>query len=348
MLIKNSWYIACRAHELKKAPLYRRIAEQSIVLFRDENDRASALIDRCCHRGVPLSKGFVKNGCITCPYHGWQFNRTGQCVHIPELDTVGQTIPKKAKVNFFPTVEKDGFIWIFTGANELAIDVEIPPFPFFHDPKGWGCSYNSVETACDWLHMAENILDGAHLPFIHEKSLDNGSRFSFQCSRKFRREKKSTGHPPKILETEMTEKGFIAFAENQEEKLGFRFNVHLPSTVLIELDFGPRKVRVWIHIVPTDKGACRIEHVFCRNFLTSRWLNPLFKKVGGKFLKEDIEIVSKQPFYRKEAGAWEVSTLRDKVPLLLRSAVYKLKAKEEEVILKQPEESVSQSTCVFS
>ncbi len=39
-----------------------------------------ALDDRCPHKGGPLSAGWVEDGAVFCPLHGWKFNlKTGAC-----------------------------------------------------------------------------------------------------------------------------------------------------------------------------------------------------------------------------------------------------------------------------
>ena len=59
MLVRNSWYIAAWADELGAEPLARRICGDPLVLFRDRDNRAAALTDRCCHRAAPLHLGSV-------------------------------------------------------------------------------------------------------------------------------------------------------------------------------------------------------------------------------------------------------------------------------------------------
>ena len=55
MFVRNAWYIAAWAHEVKTAPLARTICNEPVVLFRDSTSgKAAALEDRCCHRGTPL------------------------------------------------------------------------------------------------------------------------------------------------------------------------------------------------------------------------------------------------------------------------------------------------------
>src|SRR5947208_1649529 len=59
MLLHNAWYIAAWADELGTQPVARRICNEPIVLFRDNQHRAAALTDRCCHRAAPLHLGYL-------------------------------------------------------------------------------------------------------------------------------------------------------------------------------------------------------------------------------------------------------------------------------------------------
>jgi len=80
MFIRNAWYIAAWADELGQKPLARRICNEPVVLFRDHEGRAAALVDRCCHRAAPLSHGELVPGGIQCGYHGLTFDGSGRCI----------------------------------------------------------------------------------------------------------------------------------------------------------------------------------------------------------------------------------------------------------------------------
>ncbi len=53
----------------------RRVARPcglpSIAVFRAADDAVFALVDRCPHRGGPLSEGIVQGHAVACPLHGW-------------------------------------------------------------------------------------------------------------------------------------------------------------------------------------------------------------------------------------------------------------------------------------
>jgi len=68
----------------------------------------------CIHRCASLADGWVSGDRVVCPYHGWEFGADGACTNIPALgpDT---RIPKRVRVDSYPTMEKYGWVWAFLG-----------------------------------------------------------------------------------------------------------------------------------------------------------------------------------------------------------------------------------------
>ena len=113
-MIINNWYVAADANELNDKPMKVRMLGVDLVLFRDSDGNIACLSSTCCHRGGALSRGTVKDGCLSCPYHGWQYDGAGQCTTIP-ADRDGVKIPKRARVDSYPTTERYGLIFAFLG-----------------------------------------------------------------------------------------------------------------------------------------------------------------------------------------------------------------------------------------
>jgi len=70
---RNAWIRVCALQELPT--LGARVLEidgrAPIALFRTASDEVFALLDRCPHKGGPLSQGIVAGNTVTCPLHGW-------------------------------------------------------------------------------------------------------------------------------------------------------------------------------------------------------------------------------------------------------------------------------------
>ncbi len=125
MFIRNAWYVAAWADEIGEAPLARRICNEPVVLFRDQQNRVAALHDMCCHRGAPLHMGMVVEQGLQCGYHGLIFDTSGACVRVPGQDL----ILERPRVRSFPVVEQDAFVWIWMGDPARADASTIVPWP---------------------------------------------------------------------------------------------------------------------------------------------------------------------------------------------------------------------------
>ena len=111
----NFWYPVCTSAELTaSAPVRATILGLPFVAFRDAGGRASVLSDTCVHRGGSLGAGKVVGGRVACPYHGWQFDRTGRCTLVPSLGRDGN-VPARAKVDAYPVEERYGIVFAFLG-----------------------------------------------------------------------------------------------------------------------------------------------------------------------------------------------------------------------------------------
>jgi len=160
------WYVACRARDLGKKPVAATVIGTPLALFRDAAGRASALLDRCPHRNVPLSLGRVAagGGHIECAYHGWQFDGAGACRLVPGLQSTRDDA-RGRHVAAHATREQDGFVWVWGEAD--AEPTSAPPrLPHLAAP-----GYASIVRVLDFpgtLHAtAENALDVPHTAFLH-------------------------------------------------------------------------------------------------------------------------------------------------------------------------------------
>jgi len=69
----TAWTRICRIEDI---PLLgsRRVARETgldVAVFRNDADEVFALLDRCPHKGGPLSQGIVFGTSVACPLHNW-------------------------------------------------------------------------------------------------------------------------------------------------------------------------------------------------------------------------------------------------------------------------------------
>lgn len=168
-MLLNNWYVAAAAKDVSEKPMSVRMLGADFLLYRNAAGEIVCLSDVCCHRGAALSAGKIINDCVQCPYHGWEFNPTGQCVKIPALGA-DVTPPKRARIDSYPVREKFGWAWVFLGD---APEEERPPFlddswfPEYYDNENWRLLPLQYEAPVNWQRAEENSIDGAHPSFVH-------------------------------------------------------------------------------------------------------------------------------------------------------------------------------------
>ena len=177
MLERGSWHpVLDSASLLMGAPQTARLLGDDLVLWRDSSGAALACADRCPHRGTKLSLGRVVvaegDARLECPYHGWQFEASGQCVLTPALPEFKPPAAHRACV--FEAHEAHGMVWVRMAAGAT----ELPAFTAEHDPhlRKLLCGPYTVEASAP--RIVENFLDMAHFGFVHEGWLGDRSNGS--------------------------------------------------------------------------------------------------------------------------------------------------------------------------
>lgn len=168
--VRNAWYVAGWSRDFGEELRALEIVGQRLVMFR-ASDGIKALEDRCPHRQLPLSKGKRIGDTIQCGYHGMTFDGGGQCVRVP-----GQSnLPKSAYVDAYPVEERHGIVWVWMGDPEIANPDEIFDLPEFSDPNWHAHQGDALHIKSHYLNVAENLVDPAHVSFVHPTTLGNAA-----------------------------------------------------------------------------------------------------------------------------------------------------------------------------
>jgi phenylpropionate dioxygenase-like ring-hydroxylating dioxygenase large terminal subunit len=160
-VLRRFWYATVPVEKLREGPQPFTLLGEKIVLFLDAEGKPAALADRCCHRTARLSRGWCKDGHIICGYHGWEYDRTGKLVNVPQFP-FEQPLPD-ARAQAFHSDERYGYVWV-------ALDEPLKPIPDLPEERDPG--YRRIHQFDDrWntaaLRMMENSFDNAHFSFVH-------------------------------------------------------------------------------------------------------------------------------------------------------------------------------------
>lgn len=134
------------------APTKVWLADTPVVLVRSA-DAIRAYEDFCPHRGAPLSKGFAKDGVLTCSYHGWEFHPDGKNKCVPVKDATVDCALTVIHVQV-----RYGIIWISKHADAVlpALSDETPAFTL------------NGKIHAGILNTLENFLEGSHTHYVHD------------------------------------------------------------------------------------------------------------------------------------------------------------------------------------
>ena len=96
----DGWVEVAKSTNLSDDCSIEAVIEGRIVAIFRHQGELYALDGMCAHQGGPLAKGIVDGGCVTCPWHGWQY----------ELASGIQTVNRQPLQETFDVREREGKI----------------------------------------------------------------------------------------------------------------------------------------------------------------------------------------------------------------------------------------------
>jgi nitrite reductase (NADH) small subunit len=82
----SEWKPICRVEDIPVLGSRRvnRPQGMAVAVFRNDQDQVFALLDRCPHKGGPLSQGIVFGTSVACPLHNWTIGLDTGCARAPD------------------------------------------------------------------------------------------------------------------------------------------------------------------------------------------------------------------------------------------------------------------------
>jgi phthalate 4,5-dioxygenase oxygenase subunit len=175
-LFRRYWLPALMSSELPEndcPPVRVKLLSERMIAFRDTSGNYGLLDEFCAHRGVSLWFGRNEENGLRCPYHGWKYDTTGQCVEVPS-EPAESGYCEKIKLKSYPMIERGGILWTYMGPPELQ-----PPLPEFEfnmvAPERRYISKRHQE--CNYLQAMEGGIDSSHVSFLHSGALEHDPLF---------------------------------------------------------------------------------------------------------------------------------------------------------------------------
>jgi len=162
----RGWFVVALSEEVSSnAPTRLRYFGHELVAFRDANGEVAVLDAFCPHLGAHLGHGgTIVDGAIRCPFHAWTFDGRGTCIDVP----YAKQIPKRASVKAYPSVERNGFVFVHYDREGRDPTYEIPAMPEFADPAWTPWKHGRLVLRTHSREILENVVDVAHFAPVHK------------------------------------------------------------------------------------------------------------------------------------------------------------------------------------
>ena len=84
--MSQQWQVICKVDDIPVlgARVVTRSAKPDVAIFRNSENKIFALLDKCPHKGGPLSQGIVFGEKVACPLHNWNIELPSGCAVSPD------------------------------------------------------------------------------------------------------------------------------------------------------------------------------------------------------------------------------------------------------------------------
>lgn len=84
--MSNEWKVICSVDDIPVlgSRVVQRAGQTDVAIFRNSENKVFALLDKCPHKGGPLSQGIVFGERVACPLHNWNIELQSGCAVAPD------------------------------------------------------------------------------------------------------------------------------------------------------------------------------------------------------------------------------------------------------------------------
>ena len=156
-VLRRYWHPVGLSEQITKKPKRVKVLGEELVLYRGESGTPVLMQLRCAHRSLALDYGRVEGDNLRCPYHGWLYDKAGQCLEQP-AEPEGSSFKDKIKITAYPVQELAGLIFAYLGPEPAPL---LPRWEPLIRP-GFSREITYTEIPCYWLQEMENSPDQTH------------------------------------------------------------------------------------------------------------------------------------------------------------------------------------------
>ena len=164
-VLRRYWHPVGCSEQVAGKPRRVKLLGEELVLYRGASGKPALMQLRCAHRSLALDYGRIEGDCLRCPYHGWLYDRTGQCLEQP-AEPEGSGFKDKIRLKSYAVQEFGGLVFGYLGPEPAP---QLPLYDVLRMRDGAkGVQIRNVNA--NWLNHVENIVDISHLAWLHGHS----------------------------------------------------------------------------------------------------------------------------------------------------------------------------------
>jgi phenylpropionate dioxygenase-like ring-hydroxylating dioxygenase large terminal subunit len=163
-LMRQYWIPVVQSCELAPGGRVKRVRllGEDLVAFRSPGGAVGLLAEFCAHRRASLYFGRNEELGLRCVYHGWQYDRAGHCLDMPN-ERPESNFQDKVTQPAYPCAERGGVVWTYMGP---ASPPALPDLEWTQVPEAQRF-VSKFWQDCNYLQALEGGVDPAHISFLH-------------------------------------------------------------------------------------------------------------------------------------------------------------------------------------
>ena len=171
------WVPALLAEELPEnecPPVRVKLFSERLLAFRDTDGKYGLIDEFCAHRGVSLWFGRNEEHGLRCPYHGWKYDMTGQCIDVPSEPVESRLLQEDQAEVLSAGEDRPGAVDLYGPAREAAAAAGMGIRAGARRSRRF-ISKRLQES--NWLQAMEGGIDSSHVSFLHRGDLGSDPLF---------------------------------------------------------------------------------------------------------------------------------------------------------------------------
>ena len=164
----TGWFKVAFADELSQNKVVTlHFFGQDVIAYRDAAGNAVVQDPYCPHLGAHLGvKSSLRNGVLRCPFHGWKFAGSGECLEIPACKN--QEILKKATLKTWQVCERNGFVYAWYDRQQRQPYFDLPHVAEAANGEWTRLRRLRWRAKVHIQEIVENAVDLTHFAHLHE------------------------------------------------------------------------------------------------------------------------------------------------------------------------------------